>query len=84
MLQELSNVLNAVLKKPNSKNPQYYHQLLGCCLVKPGKKEVLPLMPEPIIQQVDATKNDCEKTALKTTACKYFQRAPTPKAGAEF
>ena len=37
---------NAVLKKPDSKNPQYYHQLLACCLVKPGKKEVLPLMPE--------------------------------------
>lgn len=53
------------IKKPNSKSPQYYHQLLACCLVKPGKKEVLPLMPEPIIQQVDASKNDCEKTALK-------------------
>ncbi|WP_051786584.1 hypothetical protein [Endozoicomonas numazuensis] len=53
------------VKKPGSKNPQYYHQLLACCLVKPGKKEVLPLMPEPIIQQVDASKNDCEKKALK-------------------
>ena len=53
------------VKKPDSKNPQYYHQLLACCLVKPGKKEVLPLMPEPIIQQVNASKNDCEKTALK-------------------
>ena len=53
------------VKKPDSKNPQYYHQLLACCLVKPDKKEVLPLMPEPIIQQVDASKNDCEKTALK-------------------
>ena len=56
-----STALNAVLKKPDSKNPQYYHQLVACCLVKPGKKEVLPLMPEPIIQQVDASKNDCEK-----------------------
>lgn len=53
------------VKKPGSKNPQYYHQLLACSLVKPGKKEVIPLMPEPIIQQVDATKNDCEKAALK-------------------
>ncbi len=39
------------VKKPDSNNPQYYHQLLACCLVKPGKKEVLPFMPEPIIQQ---------------------------------
>ena len=53
------------VKKPGSKNPQYYHQLLACSLVKPGKKEVIPLMPEPITQQVDATKNDCEKAALK-------------------
>ena len=53
------------VKKSGSKNPQYYHQLLACCLVKPGKKEVLPLMPEPIIQQVNATKNDCEKVALR-------------------
>ena len=53
------------VKKPDSRNPQYYHQLLACCLVKPGKKEVLPFMPEPIIKQVDASKNDCEKTALK-------------------
>jgi len=53
------------VKKADSDNPQYYHQLLAMCLVKPGQKEVLPLMPEPIIQQVDASKNDCEKTALK-------------------
>lgn len=64
------------VKKPNSKNPQYYHQLLGCCLVKPGKKEVLPLMPEPIIQQVDATKNDCEKTALKRLLANISREHP--------
>ena len=28
-------------------------------------KTVLPLMPEPIIQQVDASKNDCEVRALE-------------------
>lgn len=59
------NCQECCVKKPDSKNPQYYHQLLGMCLVRPGKKEVLPLAPEPIIQQVDASKNDCEKTALK-------------------
>ncbi|MCF1459690.1 MAG: hypothetical protein LPH21_19730 [Shewanella sp.] len=52
-------------KKPDSATPQYYHQVLGCCIVKPGMKEVLPLMPEPIIQQVDASKNDCEVAALQ-------------------
>lgn len=53
------------VKKPDSPNPQYYHQLLGICLVKPGMKAVLPLMPEPIIHQVNATKNDCELKAMK-------------------
>ena len=43
-------------KKPKGKKTQYYHQLLAMCLVKPGMKEVLPLMSEPIIQQVDASK----------------------------
>ena len=53
------------IKKTDSPNTQYYHQLLGVCLVKPGMKAVLPLMPEPIIHQVDASKNDCEVNALK-------------------
>ena len=53
------------VKKPDSKNPLYYHQLLGICIVKPGEKAVLPLMPEPIIQQIDVSKNDCEVNALK-------------------
>ncbi len=52
-------------KHPKGKPAQYYHQLLAMCLVKPGMKEVLPLMPEPIIQQIDVSKNDCEKNALK-------------------
>ncbi|WBA82191.1 hypothetical protein [Endozoicomonas sp. GU-1] len=64
------------VKKPDSKNPQYYHQLLACCLVKPGKKEVLPLMPEPIIQQVDASKNDCEQTALKRLLANIAREHP--------
>ena len=53
------------VKQPNSSTPQYYHQLLGVCLVKPGRKEVLPFMPEPIIQQTDTSKNDCEVNALR-------------------
>ena len=54
------------VKKPDDpKKTQYYHQLLGMCIVKPGLKAVLPLMPEPIIHQVDASKNDCEVNALK-------------------
>ena len=53
----------------NADNPDkatiYYHQLTALCLVRPGMKTVLPLMPEPITQQVDASKNDCEVRALE-------------------
>ena len=53
----------------NADNPNkatiYFHQLSAICLVRPGRKTVLPLMPEPITQQVDASKNDCEVRALE-------------------
>ncbi len=53
----------------NADNPKkptiYYHQLSAICIVRPGMKTVLPLMPEPITQQVDASKNDCEVRALE-------------------
>jgi hypothetical protein len=63
-------------KNPDSASPQYYHQLLACCLVKPGKKEVIPLMPEPIIQQINSSKNDCEKTALKRLLANISREHP--------
>lgn len=43
----------------------YYHQLLGAVLVHPEHKEVFPLMPEPIVKQDGARKNDCERNAAK-------------------
>ena len=43
----------------------YSHQLLGASLVHPDHKEVIPLMPEPIIQQDGHTKNDCERNATR-------------------
>ena len=43
----------------------YSHQLLGASLVHPDHKEVIPLAPEPIIQQDGHTKNDCERNATR-------------------
>ena len=43
----------------------YYHQMLGAAIVHPDFKEVVPLMPEPIIKQDGQTKNDCERNAAK-------------------
>ena len=42
----------------------YHHQMLGAVIVCPGQKEVIPLMPEPILRQDGETKNDCERNAL--------------------
>jgi hypothetical protein len=43
----------------------YSHQLLGATLVHPDLKEVIPMAPEPIIQQDGQTKNDCERNATR-------------------
>jgi hypothetical protein len=43
----------------------YHHQMLGAALVCPGRKEVIPLMPEPILKQDGEKKNDCERNSLK-------------------
>jgi hypothetical protein len=43
----------------------YSHQLLGATLVHPDLKEVIPLAPEPIIQQDGQNKNDCERNATR-------------------
>jgi hypothetical protein len=43
----------------------YSHQLLGATLVHPDLKEVIPLAPEPIIQQDGRTKHDCERNATR-------------------
>ncbi len=43
----------------------YAHQLLGGAIVCPGRAEVVPLCPEPIVKQDGNTKNDCERNAAK-------------------
>ncbi len=51
----------------------YSHQLFGATLVHPDLKEVIPLAPEPIIQQDGQTKNDCERNATRRWL-KQFRR----------
>jgi hypothetical protein len=51
----------------------YSHQLLGATLVHPDLKEVIPLAPEPIINQDGHTKNDCERNATRRWL-KHFRR----------
>jgi hypothetical protein len=54
----------------------YHHQMLGAAIVCPGRKEVIPLMPEPILKQDGETKNDCERNALKRFLPKFRQDHP--------
>jgi hypothetical protein len=54
----------------------YYHQMLAAALVKPGKKEVIALAPEPIVKQDGDNKNDCERNAGKRFLRKFRAEHP--------
>jgi Transposase DDE domain len=54
----------------------YYHQMLGAALIHPDFREVIPLMPEPIVKQDGTTKNDCERNAAKRFITKLRQDHP--------
>ena len=43
----------------------YYHQMLSAVVVHPEHSHVIPLCPEPIINQENASKNDCEQNASR-------------------
>jgi hypothetical protein len=54
----------------------YSHQMLGATLVHPDLKEVIPLAPEPIINQDGHTKNDCERNATRRWLKRFRQEHP--------
>jgi len=54
----------------------YCHQMLGAALIHPDKREVIPLMPEPIIKQDGTENNDCERNAAKRFIAKARQDHP--------
>jgi hypothetical protein len=54
----------------------YAHQMLGATLVHPDRKEVIPLAPEPIINQDGHTKNDCERNATRRWLKRFRQEHP--------
>jgi Transposase DDE domain len=58
----------------------YYHQMYGVSLIHPDKKEVIPLMPEPIIKQDGNSKNDCELNASKRFWTEFRREHPHLKA----
>ena len=54
----------------------YSHQMLGAALIHPDRREVIPLMPEPIVKQDGTEKNDCERNAAKRFMAKLRQDHP--------
>lgn len=56
---------SCLVKHHRNGSTTYAHQLLGATLVHPDRKEVIPLVPEPIINQDGHSKNDCERNATR-------------------
>src|SRR5712664_3451320 len=54
----------------------YAHQMLGAALIHPDRREVIPLMPEPIVKQDGTEKNDGERNAAKRFIAKLRQDHP--------
>ena len=54
----------------------YYHQMLGAAIIHPDLRAVIPLMPEPIVNQDGTTKNDGERNAAKRFIAKVRQDHP--------
>jgi hypothetical protein len=54
----------------------YFHQMLGAALIHPDRREVIPLLPEPIVKHDGTDKNDCERNAAKRFIAKLRQDHP--------
>ena len=50
--------------------------MLGAAIIHPDVREVIPLMPEPIVKQDGTEKNDCERHAAKRFIAKLRQDHP--------
>jgi hypothetical protein len=69
---------SSCLEKVNKKTGEvtYYHQLMGAVIIHPDLREVIPLMPEPILKQDGESKNDCERNAAKRFLAQLKQDYP--------
>jgi hypothetical protein len=54
----------------------YFHQMLGAAILHPDRREVIPLMPEPIVKYDGTAKNDCERNAAKRFIAKLRKDHP--------
>jgi len=54
----------------------YSHQMLGAAMIHPDLREVMPLMPAPMVQHDGTDKNDGERHAAKRLVAKLRQDHP--------
>jgi hypothetical protein len=54
----------------------YHHPMLGAALIHPDRREVIPLMPEPMLKHDGTDQNDCERQAAKRLIVKLRQDHP--------
>lgn len=66
------------MQKVNKKTGEvtYYHQMVGGVIIHPNCREVIALMPEPIVKQDGKKKNDCERNATKRFLARLKQDYP--------
>src|SRR5688500_15646151 len=57
----------------------YSHQTRGAALIHPDRREVIPLIPEPIVKHDGSEKNDCERNAAKRFVTKFRRDHPNLK-----
>jgi hypothetical protein len=67
-------------KEHSNGTVSYYHQMFGVCVVHPDKRNVIPLCPEPILNQDGSEKNDCERNACKRFLENFRREHPHLKA----
>jgi hypothetical protein len=67
-------------KEHSNGTVSYYHQMFGVCIVHPDKRNVIPLCPEPILNQDGNDKNDCERNACKRFLQNFRREHPHLKA----
>ena len=65
-----------LVKKSKNGKISYSHQMLAGCIVHPTVKQVIPVAPEPIINEDGDTKNDCERNAAKRFFKKFRMDHP--------
>lgn len=56
---------NCCVKHHRDGHVSYYHQLMSAVIIHPNQKVVIPLCPEPIVNMINAAKNDCEQRAAE-------------------